>query len=86
MIQIYPIDVQIQVPENEFKITKYKNPDVDDQMSGTCGWFEPLDSPWNVIFSCVLAQYFISFLFEHPVGWVFDESSGIIRMEGEASM
>lgn len=36
-------------------------------MSETCGQYEPLYSPRNVFFSCVIAQYFISFLFEHTV-------------------
>ena len=36
-------------------------------MSGTCGHYEPFYNPWNVFFSCVIDQYFISFLFEHPV-------------------
>ena len=41
--------------------------DLDNQMSGTCGQYEPLFSPWNVFFSFVIVQYFISFLLEHPV-------------------
>ena len=58
--------IQIWVPQNEYKIVKMKNPDIDNQMSGTCGQYELLYSSWNVFFRCVIAQYFISFLFEHP--------------------
>ena len=67
MTQICQISIKIQVPHNELKIAKFKNPDIDYRMSGTCGQYEHLYSPLNVFFSCVIAQYFISFLFEHPV-------------------
>ena len=39
-------------------------------MSETCGQYKPLYSPRNVFFSCVIAQYFISFLFEHTVNTI----------------
>ena len=75
MTQFCQISIQIQVPKNENKIEKIKNPDIDDQMSGTCGQYEPLYSPWNVFFSCVIAQYFLSFLFENNVDRI-----GLIRV------
>ena len=67
MTQLCQISTQLQLPQNELKIAKFKNPDIDYQMSCTCGQYEPLYSPWNVFFTCVIAQYFISFLFEHTV-------------------
>ena len=36
------IPIRMQVPQNEYKIVKMKNPDIDNQMSGTCGRNEPL--------------------------------------------
>ena len=67
MTQIWQISIKIKVPQKEFKIAKFNKPDIDNQMSGTYGQYEPLYTPWNVFFSFVIAQYFISFLFEHTV-------------------
>ena len=52
-IQLCQISIQIQMPQNEFKNAKFNNPDIDNQMSGTCGQYEPLYNPWNVFYSCV---------------------------------
>ena len=49
------------------KCAIYENFDVDNQMSGTCGQYEPLNRPWTAFFSGVIDQYIITFLFEHPV-------------------
>ena len=36
--------MEIQMPHNEFKNSKFNNPHIDNQMSGTCGLYEPLFS------------------------------------------
>ena len=33
----------------------------------SCGQDEPLRSPQKAYFSCVIAIYFVSFFYEHPV-------------------
>ena len=66
-IQLCQISIQIQMSPHELKNAKFSNLYLDNQMSGTCGQYEPLFSPWNVFFSFVIVQYFISFLLEHPV-------------------
>ena len=45
MAQIRQISIKIQVPQKEFKIAKFNKPDIDNQMSGTCGQYEPLYTP-----------------------------------------
>ena len=67
--QIYQITIKMQVHQNEFQRVIFKNLDVDNQMLGTCGSYEPFNSPKNAFFSCVIAQYFWSFFFYHPVKW-----------------
>ena len=62
--QICQISIKIQVPHNEFQRDMFENLDIKNQILGTCGSYEPLNSPF---FSCVIAQYFWSFFFEHPV-------------------
>ena len=57
----------MQVPKNEFQRDILENLDVFYQMLGTCGLDEPLYSPKTPFLSCVIAQYFWSFFFEHPV-------------------
>ena len=44
MTQICQIFIEVQVPQNEFKIAKFKNPDIDNQMSDTCA-YDPLLYP-----------------------------------------
>ena len=36
-------------------------------MLSTCGSYEPFNSPQLAFFSCLIAQYFWSFFFDHPV-------------------
>ena len=67
MYQICQISIQIQVPQNELQSAIFENLDVDNQMLGTCGQYEPFYSPLNAFFRSVIAQYFWSFFFEHPV-------------------
>ena len=50
MTQIWQISIKIKVPQKEFKIAKFNKPDIDNQMSGTSGQYEPLYTPWNVFF------------------------------------
>ena len=45
MTQICQISIQIQVPQNEFQSEIFENNDVDNQMLGTCGSYEPFNSP-----------------------------------------
>ena len=52
---------------NQFYHEIFEDLEVYNQMSGTCGQYEPLNSPLNALFSCVKDRYFITFLFEHPV-------------------
>ena len=42
--ELCQISFQIQMLQNEFKNTKFKNPDIDNQMSGTLGQYELLYS------------------------------------------
>ena len=41
IIQLCQLSIQIQMPQNEFKNSKFNNPHIDNQMSGTCGLYEP---------------------------------------------
>ena len=43
-IQLCQISIQIQMSPNEFKNAKFNKLDIDSQMSGTCGQYEPLNS------------------------------------------
>ena len=45
----------------------FKNHDVDNQMSLSCGQDEPLSFPKNAFFSCVIGIYFVAFFIDHPV-------------------
>ena len=45
--------------------------DADNQMLGTCGSNELFNSLLNAFFTCVIAQYFWFFFFEHPVVYSF---------------
>ena len=42
--ELCQISFQTQLLQNEFKNAKFKNPDIDNQMSGTCGQYELLYS------------------------------------------
>ena len=42
--QICQISIKIQVPHNEFQRDIFKNLDVDNQMLGTFGSYEPFNS------------------------------------------
>ena len=65
--QISQNSIKIKVPENKFQSDISDNLDVDNQMLGSCGSYELFNSPKNALFSFVIAQYFWSFFFEHPV-------------------
>ena len=67
MTQICQIFIKVQVPQNEFKIAKFKNPDIDNQCQVLMVDMSPCTAPENALFSFLISQYFISFLFEHPV-------------------
>ena len=56
--QICQISIKIQVPQNDFHRDIFENLDADNQMLGTYGSYEHLNSSLNAIFSCVIAQYF----------------------------
>ena len=45
----------------------FKNHDVDNQMSLSCGQDEPLSFPKNAFFSCEIGIYFVAFFIDHPV-------------------
>ena len=45
MYQICQISIQIQVPQNEFQSEIFEKLDVDSQMLGTCGSYEPFNHP-----------------------------------------
>ena len=55
------------MPQNEIQSEIFENLDVDNQMLGTFGSYEPFNSPWNAFFNCLTAQNFWSFFFDHPV-------------------
>ena len=44
-IQLCQIAIQIQMSPHELKNAKFSNLYLDNQMSGTCGQYEPLFSP-----------------------------------------
>ena len=44
-IQLCQIAIQIQMSPHELKNAKFSNLYLDNQMSGTCGQYEPLYSP-----------------------------------------
>ena len=43
--QICQISFQIRLPQNEFQSEILENLDVDNQMLGTCGSYEPFNIP-----------------------------------------
>ena len=43
--QICQISIKIQVPHNEFQRDMFENHDIKNQILGTCGSYEPLNSP-----------------------------------------
>ena len=43
--QICQISIKIQVPPKEFQRDMFENLDINNQMLGTCGSYEPLNSP-----------------------------------------
>ena len=65
IISQYSIETKVYL--NDFLSDKFKNLNVDNQMSLSCGQDESLGCPKNAFFSCVIGVYFVSFLFDHPV-------------------
>ena len=64
-IGLYSIETKVYL--NDFLNDIFKNLNVDNQMSQSCGQDEPLGCPKNAFFSCVIGIYFVSFFFDHPV-------------------
>ena len=64
---ICQFSIQIYLPQKEFQSDTLENIDAFYQMLGTCGPDEPLCSPKKPSFSFVIAHYFWSYVFEHPV-------------------
>ena len=67
MTNISLFSIETQVPLNDFSSAIFKNLDVDNQMSQSCGQDEPLSWPKNAFFSCVIGIYFVAFFIDHPV-------------------
>ena len=67
MTIISQFSIEIKVNLNEFSSEIFKNFNVDNQMSLSCGQDEPLGCPENAFFSCVIGIYLVSFFFDHPV-------------------
>ena len=67
MTNISLFSIETQVPLNDFSSAIFKNLDVDNQMSQSCGQDEPLSWPKNAYFSCVIGIYFVAFFIDHPV-------------------
>ena len=61
MTNISLFSIETQVPLNDFSSAIFKNLDVDNQMSLSCGQDETLSCPKNVYFSCVIGVYFVAF-------------------------
>ena len=59
--------IETHVYLNHFSRDKFKNLDVDNKMSLSCGWDEPQSWPKNAFFSGVIGIYFVTFFFEHTV-------------------
>ena len=59
----YETDVYL----NHFSSDKFKNLDVDKQMSLSSGQYKPESWPKNAFFSCEMGVYFVTFFFEHTV-------------------
>ena len=67
MTNISQFSIETDVYLNHFSTDIFKNLDVDNQMSITCGGDEPQMWPKNVCFSYVIVIYFVTFFFEHTV-------------------
>ena len=59
--------IETHVYLNHFSRDKFKNLDVDNKMSLSCGWEEPHSWPKNAFFIGVISIYFVTFFFEHTV-------------------
>ena len=59
--------IETHVYLNHFSRDKFKNLDVDNKMSLSCGWEEPYGLPKNAFFIGVISIYFVTFFFEHTV-------------------
>ena len=53
--------------QNQFLSEKFENVNVGNQMSQTCGPYESINSTQRALFRGVMAPYFLSLFFEHPV-------------------
>ena len=65
--QFSQILIQNNVSQNEFLSGKFEKVDVDNKMSHTCGPFEPINRTQSALFKGVMALYFLSFFYDHPV-------------------
>ena len=61
------ISIQKDVSQNESWSGKIKKVDVENKMSHTWCPVEPKNSTQSALFRGVMALYFASFFFEHPV-------------------
>ena len=59
--------IETHVYLNHFSRDKFKNLDVDNKMSLSCGWEEPHSWPKMPFFISVISIYFVTFFFEHTV-------------------
>ena len=59
--------IETHVYLNHFSRDKFKNLDVDNKMSLSCGWEEPHSWPKNAFFIGVMSIYFVTFFLEHSV-------------------
>ena len=67
MTNISQFSIETDVYLNHFSSDIFKNFDVDNQMSLSCGQDEPQSWPKNAFFSCVIVIYFVTFFFEQTV-------------------
>ena len=67
MTNIGQFSIETKVCLNDFLSDIFKNLNVDNQISLSCGQYEPNSCPKNALFSCVIGVYYVSFFFDHPV-------------------
>ena len=63
--------IETHVYLNHFSRDQFKNIDVDNKMSLSCGWEEPHSWPKMPFFISVISIYFVTFFFEHTVVYIF---------------
>ena len=74
--------IETHVYLNHFSRDKFKNLDVDNKMSLSCGWEEPHSWPKMPFFISVISIYFVTFFFEHTVFRWFSLGCLVVNDDG----